>query len=110
MSQSWKEARNIKRVAVEKVEMYGDEKFACPVLFKGERATTLLLCLKPGQAIPAHRHEGFEVALYPLKGEAETVLDGEQVRLRAGEMIFVDGANDCAIGNKGRRISQCSSR
>ena len=92
----------MKRVAVEEVEMYGDEKYACPVLFKGDRATTLLLCLKPGQAIPAHRHEGFEVALYPLKGEAETVLDGEHVRLRAGEMIFVDGANDFAIANKGQ--------
>jgi quercetin dioxygenase-like cupin family protein len=84
----------MKRVAVEEVEIYGDEKYACPVLFKGERATTLLLCLKPGQAIPAHRHEGFEVTLHPLKGEAETVLDGEQVWLRAGEMIFV-GCSAC---------------
>ena len=92
----------MKRVAIEEVEMYGDEKYECPVLFKGARATTLLLCLKPGQAMPAHRHEGFEVALHPLKGEGETVLDGKQVRLWAGEMIFVDGANDFAIANMGQ--------
>ena len=92
----------MQRVTLEEVEMYSDEKYARPVLFKGERTTTLLLCLKPGQAMPAHRHEGFEVALHPLKGEAETVLDGEQVRLRAGEMLFVDGANDFAIANMGQ--------
>jgi quercetin dioxygenase-like cupin family protein len=92
----------MKRVTLEEVEVFSDEKYACPVLSKGERVTTLLLCLKPGQTLPAHRHEGFEVALYPLRGEAVTVLDGEQVRLRAGEMIFVDGANDFAIANNGR--------
>ena len=53
--------------------------------------------------MPSHRHEGFEIVLHPLKGEAEAVLDGEQVALRAGEMIFVDGANDFAPANKGRR-------
>ena len=91
----------MKRVTIKEVENYDDEKYACPVLFKGERATSLLLCLKPGQAMPSHRHEGFEIALHPLRGEAEAVLNGEQVTLRAGEIIFVDGANDFAIVNKG---------
>ena len=91
----------MKRVTIEEVENYKDEKYVCPTLFKGERTTSLLLCLKPGQAMPSHRHEGFEIVLHPLKGEAEAVLDGERVTLRAGEMVFVDGANDFAIANKG---------
>ena len=91
----------MKRVTIKEVENYDDEKYVCPVLFKGERATSRLLCLKPGQAMPSHRHEGFEVALHPLKGEAETVLDGEPLTLRAGEMIFVDGASDFDIVNSG---------
>jgi len=91
----------MKRVTFAGVEKYEDAKYARPVLVRGERATSLLLCLKPGQAMPAHRHEGFEVALHPLKGEAETVLDGEPVTLRAGEMILVDGGNDFDIVNRG---------
>ena len=91
----------MKRVIFEEVEKYEDEKYVRPVLFKGERTTSLLLCLKPGQSLPSHRHEGFEIVLHPLRGEAEAVLDGEQVTLRAGEVIFVDGANDFAPVNRG---------
>ena len=91
----------MKRVVIEDVEKYEDEKFARPLLFKGERTTSLLLCLKPGQSVPSHRHEGFEIMLQPLRGEAEAVLDGEQATLRAGEVVFVDGANDFAPVNKG---------
>ena len=91
----------MKRVVIDEVEKYEDEKYVRPVLFKGERATALLLCLKPGQSVPPHRHEGFEIVLQPLKGEAEAVLDGEPVTLRAGEVFFVDGANDFAPVNKG---------
>ena len=91
----------MKKVVVEEVEQYEDAKYVRPVLFKGERTTALLLCLKPGQAVPPHRHEGFEIVLQPLRGEAEAVLDGEPVTLRAGEVLFVDGANDFAPVNRG---------
>jgi quercetin dioxygenase-like cupin family protein len=91
----------MKKIVIGEVEKYEDEKFVRPVLFKGERATTLLLCLKPGQAVPAHRHEGFEVLLQPLRGEAEAVLDGEVTTLRAGEMMLVDGGNEFAPVNRG---------
>ena len=40
--------------------------------------------------------------LQPLRGEAEAVLDGEPVTLRAGEVVFVDGANDFAPVNRGQ--------
>jgi quercetin dioxygenase-like cupin family protein len=91
----------MKKVNIGEVEQYEDGKYVRPVLHKGERTTTLLLCLKPGQAVPSHRHEGFEIVLQPLQGEAEAVLDGELTRLRAGELVFVDGANDFAPVNRG---------
>jgi quercetin dioxygenase-like cupin family protein len=89
------------KVIIKEVEKYEDEKYVRPVLFKGERATALLLCLKPGQSVPPHRHEGFEIVLQPLRGEAEAVLDGEPVTLRPGQVVFVDGANDFAPVNTG---------
>ena len=57
----------MKRVTFAEMEKYEDENCARPVLFRGKRATSLLLCLKPGQAVPPHRHEGF-VALHPPQG------------------------------------------
>lgn len=93
----------MKKVNIAEVELYEDAKYVRPVLFKGERTTELLLCLKPGQAVPPHRHEGFEIVLRPLKGEAEAEFDGERVTLRPGEVIFVDGANDFAPVNRGER-------
>ena len=89
------------KVTIEEVEKYEDERYVRPVLFKGERTTALLLCLKPGQAVRPHRHEGFEIVLQPLRGEAEAVLDGAPVTLRPGEVVFVDGANDFAPVNRG---------
>jgi quercetin dioxygenase-like cupin family protein len=93
----------MKRVVIEEVEKFEDEAYVRPALFKGKRTTSLLLCLKPGQSVPSHRHEGFEIMLQPLRGEAEAVLDGEKLKLRAGEVIFLDGANDFAPVNHGDR-------
>src|SRR3954454_7507291 len=93
----------MKKVIIDEVRKFEDTKYIRPVLFKGERTTSLLLCLKPGQAVPAHRHEGVEILLQPLRGEAEAVLDGARVTLRAREMLFVDGANDFAPMNHGIR-------
>lgn len=91
----------MKKIIITQAEKYEDGRYVRPVLHKGERTTSLLLCLKPGQAVPAHRHEGFEIVLQPLKGEAEAVLDGEPVTLRPGDVVFVDGANDFAPVNRG---------
>ena len=92
----------MQRIALKSIEHYEAEKFFRAELFKGERLRTLLLCLAPGQAVPAHRHEGFEILLEPLRGEAEITLDGETLTLGAGELVLVDGANDFAPVNRGR--------
>lgn len=91
----------MKQINLESIEKYDPAKFFRVEVFKGERLRTLLLTLTPGQSVPAHRHEGFEILLEPLRGEAEIVLDGESVTLRAGELILVDGANDFAPVNHG---------
>ena len=91
----------MKKVIIDEVRKFEDTKYIRPVLFKGERMTSLLLCLKPGQSVPSHRHEGFEIVLQPLEGKAEAVLDGEETTLRSGELYFVDGANDFAPVNTG---------
>ncbi len=90
----------MQRVSLAATEQYTTEKFYRAEICRGERIRTLLLTLLPGQAVPSHRHEGYEVLLQPLRGEAQIVLDNELLSLRAGEIIFVDGANDFAPANR----------
>jgi quercetin dioxygenase-like cupin family protein len=91
----------MKRVNLDEIEAYDDRRFLRPEVLEGERSRTLLLCLRPGQSVPAHRHEGFEIVLNVLRGEADLTLDSEQVTLRAGDVVLVDGANDFAPANSG---------
>lgn len=91
----------MKRVNLAEIERYDDTKFLRPEVLTGERSRTLLLCLRPGQSVPPHRHEGFEIVLHTLRGEADVTLDGESVTLREGDVVLVDGANDFAPVNNG---------
>jgi quercetin dioxygenase-like cupin family protein len=91
----------MKRVNLEEVEAYDDKKFVRPLVLEGERTRTLLLCLRPGQSVPSHRHEGYEILLHGLRGLADLTLDGEPVTVRAGDVVLIDGANDFAPANNG---------
>ncbi len=91
----------MKRVNVDEMEQYDDKKFLRHELLKGERSLTLLLCLRPGQSVPSHRHEGYEILLHVLRGEADVVLDDKQMTIRTGDFVLVDGANDFAPVNNG---------
>lgn len=91
----------MQRIALEAIEKYDAASFHRTEVFRGERIRTLLLTLVPGQSVSSHRHEGYEVLLNPVRGEAEITLDGETFTLRAGELVFADGANDFAPVNRG---------
>jgi quercetin dioxygenase-like cupin family protein len=91
----------MKRMNLEKLEQFDDKKFSRHEVLEGERSHALLLCLRPGQSVPAHRHEGYEILLHALHGQADVTLDGEQMTLRAGDFVLVDGANDFAPVNNG---------
>lgn len=91
----------VKRVNLEEIEAYDDTRIIRPEVLRGERSRTLLLCLRPGQSVPAHRHEGYEIVLYGLRGRGDLTLDGEPVTVRAGDVVLVDGANDFAPANTG---------
>lgn len=91
----------MQRVNLDEIEQYDEKKFFRPEVLKGERSRTLLLCLMPGQSVPAHRHEGHEILLHALRGRADVHLDGQDIVLRSGDVVLVDGANDFAPVNSG---------
>lgn len=90
----------MKRVKLESIERYDEVKFYRTEVFKGERMRTMLLTLLPGQSVPSHKHEGYDVLIQPMRGEAEITLDGETSSLVHGEIVFADGANSFALVNR----------
>ena len=88
----------MKQVDLESLLRGGPGSSLSKLVYAGESFKAHLL---NGQAIPSHRHDGYEVMLLPLHGEAEITLDGETIRLRAGEAVFASGANDFNPVNNG---------
>ena len=70
----------MKRVNLEEIEAYDDKRFLRPEVLEGERSRTLLLCLRPGQSVPAHRHEGYEILLHALRASWRRDTVGAQRR------------------------------
>ena len=91
----------MKHLNLETIERYDAAKFYRTEIFKDARVRTLLLTLLPGQSVPSHKHAGCTVMLQALRGAAEITLDGETFTLRAGEIVFADGANSFAPANRG---------
>ena len=50
------------------MEQYSDDHFVIKSVYKGKQSEAVLLFLKPGQEMPLHSHERFEVVLMPQKG------------------------------------------
>lgn len=91
----------MKRTVLSEIEHYNDAgKFFRTEICKGDNWRKLLMCLAPGQSVPSHRHEGYDVLLEPVRGTAEIALDGETIQLRAGEIVCADGSNDFAPHNR----------
>jgi mannose-6-phosphate isomerase-like protein (cupin superfamily) len=58
------------------MEQYSDDRFVIKSVYKGEQSEAVLLFLKPGQEMPSHPHDRFEVVLVPRKGQGVMSVDG----------------------------------
>ena len=58
------------------MEQYNDDQFVIKGVYKGAQSEAILLFLKPGQEMPSHPHERFEVVLLPQKGHGLMSVDG----------------------------------
>jgi len=54
----------------------------------GEHITLARFFLKKGCCVPAHSHENEQMTTV-LSGEMKFVVDGEQIRLKAGETLLI---------------------
>jgi len=84
------------------MEQYSDEQFVVKGVYKGEQSEAVLLFLKPGQEMPAHPHERFEVVLVPQKGVGTMTVDGaKEVRLIPETLYYEPAGRTIKIQNTG---------
>lgn len=84
------------------MEQYNDEKFVLKGVFKGEQSEGVLLFLKPGQEMPTHPHERFEVTLLPREGSATLTVNGKKdVALTPGTLYYEPAGCTFRIVNTG---------
>ena len=63
-------------INMRELEQYSDERFVVKGVYKGAQSEAILLFLAPGQEMPSHPHERFEVVLLPQKGQGLLIVDG----------------------------------
>jgi quercetin dioxygenase-like cupin family protein len=89
-------------VNLESLEQYNASEFVVKAVFKGQRSQAVLLSLLPGQEMPKHAHEAFEVTLMPRRGTATmSVSDKKEVKLEAGMFYYEPAGNTFHIVNTG---------
>lgn len=88
------------------MEQYGDT-FVVKGVYKGEQSEAILLFLMPGQEMPSHPHERFEVTLLPLAGQGTLTVDGtKEVPLAAQTLYYEPAGHTFRVQNTGNEPFQ----
>ncbi len=89
------------------MEQYSDDQFVVKSVYKGEQSEAVLLFLKPGQEMPSHPHERFEVVLVPHKGRGLLIVDNaKEVELVPETLYYEPAGHTFRIKNTGNEPLQ----
>jgi mannose-6-phosphate isomerase-like protein (cupin superfamily) len=77
---------------MKEMEQYSEDQFVVKGVYKGEQSEAVLLFLLPGQEMPSHPHERFEVILVPHKGKGVLTVDGAKEVALAPETLYYEPA------------------
>jgi len=74
------------------MEQYSDDQFVVKSVYKGAQSEAILLFLQPGQEMPPHPHERFEVVLLPHKGRGLLIVDNIKTVDLVPETLYYEPA------------------
>src|SRR5665213_1475480 len=84
------------------LEQYSEDQFVVKSVYKGAQSEAILLFLNPGQEMPYHPHERFEVVLVPRKGQGALMVDGtKEVDLTVDTLYYEPAGHSFRIRNTG---------
>ena len=86
------------------MEQYSEDQFVVKGVYKGAQSEAMLLFLMPGQEMPPHPHERFEVVLVPQQGLGVMTVDGaKEVDLAPDTLYYEPAGHTFCIRNTGNR-------
>ena len=80
---------------------FSDEGPVTKKVTETDRASFTLVCLKPGQAMPAFTHRRREAFVYCLEGSVRITPGAGKAELTAGDLAFYDGSQEAGPSNPG---------
>lgn len=84
------------------MEQYSDDQFVIKGVYKGEQSEAVLLFLRPGQEMPSHHHDRFEIVLLPQTGRGVMSVNGvKKVDLLPETLYYESAGSTFRITNTG---------
>lgn len=74
------------------MEQYSSDQFVVKGVYKGAQSEAVLLFLLPGQEMPSHPHERFEVVLVPHQGQGTMTVNGTKDVALVPETLYYEPA------------------
>lgn len=88
--------------SLREMEQYNSDQFVVKGVYKGAQSEAILLFLLPGQEMPSHPHERFEVVLLPQKGRGVLRVDDmKEVDLVPETLYYEPAGHTFHIKNNG---------
>jgi len=80
---------------------FNEERFTKIDIIKRKRSSAFLLNFLPGQNMKAHNHPGRELYLNVLEGSGTFSIDGEDLVVTKGDVIYCDPEEQIGFVNTG---------
>jgi quercetin dioxygenase-like cupin family protein len=82
---------------------FSEERFTKIDIIKRKRSSVFLLNFLPGQNMKPHNHPGRELYLNVLEGKGTFSIDGDNVEVSEGEVMYCDPEEQIGFTNTGEK-------
>lgn len=80
-------------------QQFSEERFTKINIIKHSRSSVFVLNFLPGQHMKPHSHPGRELYLHVIKGMGTFLVDGEEVEVSEGDVIYCDPVQQLGFTN-----------
>jgi quercetin dioxygenase-like cupin family protein len=79
---------------------YDADRLIAEPLIEGSKSNVRVIRLRPGQALPPHRHGASDLMLFAVEGEAVLRTESGTVAFGAGSLAFYGGDEELRVSNE----------
>lgn len=91
----------MEKQTISQAQQFSEERFTKVNIIKNRRSTVFLLNFLPGQQMKPHNHPERELYLYVIEGKGTFTIDGKELEVSKGDVIFCDQKEQIGFTNNG---------